>query len=308
MNAYGPRTVSRTRRTRAQIEALDETIIAILAEDAPLTLRHVYYGLVAADAIPKTEPAYGTVQRRLVALRESGRVPWRHVVDNTRWVHGVDVFDGPEAALRATAQHYRRDIMRWQPTRIEVWAESDSIGSVLAAVTNEFGCDLYIGRGYSSRGYLHSAAEQIEAAAAAGKRTLILHLGDYDPSGEDIARTVRETLTRYVRQLYQTRIMADLAAGFRPLLLPAFDRLAVTPEQIKELELPYRPVKKSDPRTRRFAGAGSVEIEAIPRRTILAILRDRIERELDSHALEIARVAEESERAVLARIAETMAA
>jgi len=196
VTTYGPRSVSRTRRTRAQIEALDGTIIAILADEAPLTLRQLYYRLVAAGAILKTEPASRAVQRRLVELRESGRVPWRHVVDNTRWVHGVDVFDGPEAALRATAQHYRRDIMRWQPTRIEVWAESDSIGSVLAAVTNEFGCDLYIGRGYSSRGYLHSAAEQIEAAAAAGKRTLIIHMGDYDPSGEDIARTVRDTLTR----------------------------------------------------------------------------------------------------------------
>ncbi len=49
-------------------------------------------------------------------------------------------------------------------------------------------------------------------------------------------------------------------------------------------------------------------IEAIPRAIIVTILRDRIERELDSHALEIARVAEESERAVLARIAEAMAA
>ncbi len=228
------------------------------------------------------------------------------------------MYDGPEAALRATAEHYRRDLMRSQPTRIEVWAESDSIGSVLAEVTNEYGIDLYIGRGYSSRGYLHSAAEQIEAAAADGKRTLILHMGDYDPSGEDIARTVRDTLERYVDELSRARLIRDgwdtawspawQAYRGRQYLSPDFDRLAVTPEQIAELDLPYRPVKGSDPRTRGFAGAGSVEIEAIPRATILDILRDRIERELDTRALEIMRVAEASERAVLARIAETMAA
>jgi len=164
-------------------------------------------------------------------------------------------------------------------------------------------------------------------------------MGDYDPSGEDIARTVRDTLTRYVDELSCIRAIRAVPPPSRALffhevakdpadregwddaceaawqayadrraLAPDFDRLAVTPEQIAELELPYRPVKGSDPRTRGFAGAGSVEIEAIPRRTILAILRDRIERELDSHALKIARVAEESERAVLARIAEAMTA
>ena len=201
MSTYEPRTVKRIRRTRAEIGDLDTVIISILQIEAPLTLRQLYYRLVAAGSIDKTEAAYGTVKRRLLDLRESGRVPWRYVADNTRFVHAVDTFDGPATALAEAARLYRRDLMRSQPTRIEVWAESDSIGSVLSEVTDEYGIPLYVGRGYSSRALLHSAAEQIERAGAAGKRTLILHLGDYDPSGEDISRTVRDTLTRYVTEL-----------------------------------------------------------------------------------------------------------
>lgn len=287
------------------MEALSLAIIDVLYAEAPLTLRQLYYRLVATGAIPKTEGAYGTVKRLLLELRESGRVPWRYIIDNTRWVTQATMHDGPEAALRATAAHYRRDLMRSQPVRIEVWAESDSIGSVLAEVTNEYGVPLYIGRGYASRGYLRSAAEEIAEAVMDDKLTLILHLGDYDPSGEDIARSVEETLERYVAEILLGDGVED---GLIRDVLPAFERLAVTPEQIEEMDLPYRPVKATDPRTARFAGAGSVEIEAIPRRVILDILRDRIEEELDHDALQIVRVAEESERSILARIAETMAA
>ena len=314
---YEPRSVKRPRRTPSEIAGLDASIVNILSIEAPLTLRQLYYRLVAAGAIDKTEAAYGAVKRRLLDLRESGRVPWRHVVDNTRFVHAVDTFEGPAAALAETARLYRRDLMRSQPTRVEVWAESDSIGSVLSEVTDEYGIPLYVGRGYSSRGYLRSAAEQIERAAAAGKQTLILHLGDYDPSGEDISRAVQETLLRYVTELWAARtyghpraiqILGDGAAFWgADLQLPAFERLAVTEQQIADLSLPFRPVKASDPRAARFRGVGSVEIEAIPRQTILAILRERIEQTLDLHALHVVRIAERSEREVLTNIARSAA-
>ena len=300
---YAPRSVRRGRRTRADLEALDETIITILDDEAPLTLRQLYYRLVAAGAIPKTEAAYGTVKRRLLELRESRRVDWSEIIDNTRWVTQATTYDGPQAALRATAALYRRNLMASQPVRIEVWAESDSIGSVLSEVTDAYGIPLYIGRGYSSRGYLHAAAEEIDQAASAGKQTLILQLGDHDPSGEDIARAVRETLERYCTELWWERVVDDTAD---PLMLPEFERLAVTPKQIEDLDLPYLPVKASDPRTASFAGAGSVEIEAIPRQIVLAILRERIEQEIDRRALEVVRVAEESERAILANIVASM--
>ncbi len=314
-DAYEPRTVKRFRRTRAEIGDLDTVIISILQIEAPLTLRQLYYRLVAAGSIDKTEAAYGTVKRRLLDLRESRRVPWRFVADNTRFVHAVDTFDGPAAALADTARLYRRDLMRSQPTRIEVWAESDSIGSVLSEVTDEYGIPLYVGRGYSSRALLRSAAEQIEQAGAGGKRTLILHLGDFDPSGEDISRTVRDTLSRYVTELWADRTfgararialatMSESTSMFFGLApLPEFERLAVTEQQIAQLDLPFRPVKASDPRSRRFRGQGSVEIEAIPRNVILAILRDRIEQTLDHRALEVVRIAEASEREVLLNIA-----
>jgi hypothetical protein len=51
--------------------------------------------------------------------------------------------------------------------------------------------------------------------------------------------------------------------------------------------------------------SSTVEIEALPKRILLAILEDAIEAHIDRHALQVARVAEESEPTIVARIAAT---
>ena len=81
-----------------------------------------------------------------------------------------------------------------------------------------------------------------------------------------------------------------------------FERLAVTPEQITELDLPTRPTKNTDTRARNFAG-GSVEVDAIPAPTLRTIVSDAIEQHIDPHALRQTRLVEESERTYLLALA-----
>jgi hypothetical protein len=81
-----------------------------------------------------------------------------------------------------------------------------------------------------------------------------------------------------------------------------FERLAVTTEQIADLNLPLRPTKRSDSRAARFEaefGQGSVELDAIHPDTLRAIVREAIARHVDFDRLEVLRVAEESERGIL---------
>lgn len=79
-------------------------------------------------------------------------------------------------------------------------------------------------------------------------------------------------------------------------------RIALTPDQIEDYALPSRPAKASDPRTANFDGDGTVEAEALPVDVLLDIVRDSIESFIDTDALAAARVAEESEREILAAI------
>ena len=54
--------------------------------------------------------------------------------------------------------------------------------------------------------------------------------------------------------------------------------VAVTERQIVELNLPTRPTKKSDSRSKNWNGDDSVELDAIPPNLLRQLVRDAIER------------------------------
>ena len=89
--------------------------------------------------------------------------------------------------------------------------------------------------------------------------------------------------------------------GLRERLLEArrrlVERIAITQGQIREYDLPTKPPKKST-HSKTFTG-GTVEIEALPVSDLLELVGDCIERHIDPRHLEVTRIAERSERALL---------
>jgi hypothetical protein len=81
-----------------------------------------------------------------------------------------------------------------------------------------------------------------------------------------------------------------------------FERVAVTECQMREYDLPTRPTKTTDSRSRGF-GAVSVEVDAIPARALREMVQDCIERHIDEAALKVVQVAEASEREQLGLLA-----
>ncbi len=77
-----------------------------------------------------------------------------------------------------------------------------------------------------------------------------------------------------------------------------FERLAVTWSQVSDWNLPSRPTKRSDSRSKNWRG-DSVELDAIHPDQLRQIVRDAIERHLSRDQLEVLKVAEESERDML---------
>jgi hypothetical protein len=116
----------------------------------------------------------------------------------------------------------------------------------------------------------------------------VLYIGDYDPAG--------------------VLIDQSLEAGFRTHLSPdldlTFHRIAITEEQIADFDLPTKPRKDTDRRALQVKA--TVEAEAMPAGSLRQLLRDKVESFLRPGALEIAKVAEESERAQLTRWADMM--
>src|SRR5262245_1806927 len=85
----------RSRRTKAAIGSVRDTIKGILELNNPQTVRQVFYALTVRGCISKEEIEYKrTVVRLLTEMRESGEVPFDWIADNTRLMRKPSSFTG----------------------------------------------------------------------------------------------------------------------------------------------------------------------------------------------------------------------
>jgi len=276
----------KARRSRSEMGGLKAALYAIAQEAQPATVRQIYYQATAAGLIPKTEAAYKSIVVRLLTeMRKSGDLPFEWIADNTRWMRKPTTHTGLHRMLWESAQLYRRDLWENQRAYVEIWLEKDALAGVLYDVTEEFDVPLMVCRGYSSISFLKGAADTI---GAVGKPAWLYYLGDHDPSGLNISATVERDLRR-------------MAPGAEI----HFERVAVTREQIETLNLPTRPTKTTDSRSKGFIGE-SVELDSIHPEILRKMARRLIERHIDQGELHRLRVVEQQERETLSRIAEAM--
>ena len=279
---YGSRPTKRARRSRDTMDGIKAAIVSTLEEIQPATVRQLYYQLVSRGHIQKTEAEYKTLVRLLGLMRRAGEVPFDYLADNTRWMRKPDSHCGLSHLLRDTAALYRRDLWQNQPVYVEIWLEKDALSGVLIDVTSEYDVPLMVTRGYPSLTFLHSAAEEI---ADVEKPAYLYYFGDRDPSGVDIPKKVEAGIRE-----------------FAPDAEVYFERVAVTDEQIVEYDLPTRPTKKSDTRSKNFDGE-SVEVDAIAPDELRRLARYCITQHIDRDALAVVQAAERSERQWLADLA-----
>lgn len=242
----------------------------------PMTVRQMFYRMSAKGMVDKSEAGYGQVQYALTTMRRAGAIPYDWLADNTRWVRKPRTYSGLPDALRQMQQFYRRELWANQPIHLEIWLEKDALAGVLFDVTAEYDIPLYVTRGYPSLSYLHNAAEALQGIY---KPIYIYHFGDYDASGQDAARSIREGLEGF-------------GAKFE------FIQYAVTSQQIDAFNLQTRPSKKSDPRAARH-GAIAVELDAIPPADLRAMVRSVIDNHIDPSALQFSRQLEAEEKSVI---------
>lgn len=276
--------MSRKRRTHAELAELQDAIVDAVAADHPVTLRGVYYRVVSAGAVDKTEHGYAAIKRELLKLRRSGKIRYDHITDGTRWITKPDTYDSVEDALRETARTYRRALWTRSNHRLQIFTEKDAISGIVLPVTSKWDVPLGVLRGYVSETFAWSVAQSLEP----GRKNILVQLGDHDPSGVDAWRDFCEKVTGFAVENGEIEV--------------EFIRLAVTPGQIEVLGLPTRPTKRTDTRARSWEG-GSVEVDAIPANTLREMLDVFIEGFVDQHELDVLMVAEHDERRVLRNLA-----
>ncbi|MFI6055436.1 hypothetical protein ACIBCO_35790 [Streptomyces violascens] len=259
MSTVSGRRYTRTRprgfvawNPRPATKLLIEQILAVLdeyADDLPLTARMVFYRLVGAYDFPKEEHAYERLGEVLTRGRRAQLIPMDAIRDDgAHWNDTPGITGGPAAfwdTVRSNAAAYQRRLDEDQEHVLEVWVEAVGMLSLIRPIAHAYGAGVASCGGFDSVTAKYATAHRI---AKRDRETIILSLGDHDPSGLSILDSAAEDVTVFVEQL-----------GGTP---PAFARLAVTPEQVRHYQLPTAPQK---PRDRHGAHMPhTVQAEAVP--------------------------------------------
>ncbi|MBB5273965.1 hypothetical protein HNR26_000003 [Rhizobium rosettiformans] len=283
----------RHRGTNEEMETRARFLIDYAAKHAPVTVRQLFYAATVAGipGIQKDDNGYNAIQQQVLKLRRTGRMPYRHIADLTRFMRKPRTHSGVAEALEETAALYRRAMWRDLPWHVEVWVEKDALAGCLSPITSRFDVPLMVCRGFTSETFAHEA---VETWAEIGKTVQVYHFGDFDRSGQDAAYDLERKLAGFARE-----------RGLRV----AFERLGVTIEQIQAMDLPTREPKRKTAADMRWPYPFACELDAIPPDELRSILWRQLDAYICEHDLKVLQAAEESERDLLrafARHAQTI--
>jgi len=263
-----------------------QAVLDEYAEHLPLTCRQVFYRLVGAYGYPKTEQAYDRLTNMLVRARRAGLIPFDALrddgathVDQAGYVNAAHFL----RSVRGAAQSYRRDRQDRQPVVLELWCEAAGMAPQLARMVEHYGIDVYSSSGFDSLTVKHDAAQRF---VQRDRRTVVLHVGDHDPSGRALFDSVASDVA-----------LLALGLDLPEWLVPEFVEVAVTPAQVERYALPSSPAKATD-RRGGWEG-GTVQAEALAPDQLAAEVRQAVETRFDLYQLAKVLDTEEAERAYL---------
>jgi hypothetical protein len=217
---------------------------AKIVQDAtlPMTLRMLFYRLVAEELIPNAEYPYKNLSRLTARGRRDGTFP--KLIDPTREIYTPLSFDGPQAARDWLREVYRRDRTDGQPYHLIVGVEKATQFGFLREWFMGIGVPVMALRGFTSQSHVDEIADLIDSD---DRPSVLIYAGDFDPSGEDILRDFR----------------ARCGDG-----LTEVRRVALDWEQVVTYDLPPQLGKATDSRAAAFEAKHGrlvqVELEALP--------------------------------------------
>lgn len=239
------------------------------AQNYKLSLRQLYYQLVARNIVENTEKSYKNVGNIIADARLAGLCDWDMIEDRARECVTPSHWSSPSEIVETCARQYREDKWATQPFYCEVMVEKQALEGVLEPVCNELDISFTANKGYSSMTMMYHAGKRLayhyrKRITAKNKepRIVVFYLGDHDPSGIDMTRDVQERLSMF--------------SGYIPVEVV---RLALNMDQIEELQPPENPAKMTDSRAQDYVarfGDSSWELDAVAPDQLAELVRNAV--------------------------------
>lgn len=253
------------KANKAMLSTINTIIESYSEQGYVLTLRQLYYQLVARDIIANKTTEYAKLSRLLKKGRMAGVVDWESIEDRTRQPYIPYSASSIQEALNDLSSWFRIDRQQGQNNYIEILVEKDALSGVLKRITSKYHVRLLVNRGYTSVSAMYKSYQRLIERAQQGQSIVLLYIGDHDPSGLDMVRDVTERLETF-------GVTAKI------------EHVALTQAQIKKFDPPPNPAKIKDPRAKWYIknfGNTSWEVDAIDPTKLNEIVSSKIEKFLD---------------------------
>lgn len=250
--------------TSRLIDVMNEIVEDYVNQGFRLTVRQLYYQLVAGNHIANTERSYKRVTGVINDARLAGRMDWDAIEDRTREFLQRSRWVSPKDIVEQCANQFHMDMWEGQHHRAFVIVEKEALAGVLEPVCHALDVPLLAARGYPSVTVLREFALDKIAPYCHEQEILIVHLGDHDPSGIDMSRDLDERISMFSGEF-------DASIDFR--------RIALNRDQIEQQRPPPNPAKSTDSRFkeyRRLHGDKSWELDALKPTYLAKIVRDTV--------------------------------
>lgn len=261
---YVPKKFSSDRLQ--MIEKVNSVVSEYEKQGYSLTLRQVYYQMVARDIIPNNMRSYKNLGNLINDARLAGLIDWLAIEDRTRNLRENSHWSKPGSVIESAAYSYHLDHWKGQESYVEVWVEKDALIGIVGQICQKLDVSHFSCRGYVSQSEMWAAARRLHRRQEAGQHIVLLHLGDHDPSGKDMSRDIQDRLVTF--ETYGV----------------TFKRLALNMDQVELYNPPPNPAKLTDSRATGYIeeyGDECWELDALEPKVISDVIRENVEKYRD---------------------------
>jgi len=260
---------STTQKTLGQAT---EIIAEYQEMDIGITLRQLYYRLVAKNLIKNKRNNYKRLSEILTDARYCGIVDWDAIVDRVRIPYRHSQFKDIHELVDAAKNAYRLD--RWADQRyyVELATEKDAIASLLQPIVDKYHIYLNVNRGYNSCTAMYDMGKRFLYHRNRGKLPVLLYLGDHDPSGLDMVRDIDTRLKEFGSAVDVRAIALTLDQVSKYNLPPNYAKLNDSRSGWDKKTKTIRPGSYLD-----LYGWESWEVDAIPPDELVKMVESAIE-------------------------------
>lgn len=264
------------------IKLLNQILTEYEAQGYDLTLRQLYYQMVARDLFPEdrkwswtgakwkrdpngtknADPNYKWLGEKVNDARLAGLIDWDMITDRARETIYPSHWTDPAHILDNAARGFRINKWENQPVHVEVMVEKQALEGILIPVCQELDVRFTANKGYPSSTLMYQIGKRIGRMHWQWeKHIVIFYLGDHDPSGMDMTHDIEKRLCMFSGIELEVR------------------RLALNMDQVRRWNPPENPAKETDARYGDYVekyGEASWELDAVEPATLAELVRNAV--------------------------------